>query len=143
MEIKFKRYSENTIIPMTATTGSDGYDLYSAVNTSLVPFKPELVKTDIMLEIPKYFYAKVVGSSSLALSGVSTHVGTLDLDFWGVACVILTKTSQGVEHQIKKGDRIGQIIFEKNEIVKLSQCSIDEELSKTDRGSKCFASAGK
>ena len=37
METKFKRYSE--------TAGSAGYDLYSAVNTTFIPFKPELVKS--------------------------------------------------------------------------------------------------
>ena len=42
-----------------------------------------------MLEIPKGFYAKVVGRSGLALSDVSTNVGTLGLAFRGVVCVIL------------------------------------------------------
>ena len=51
--------------------------------------------------------------------------------------------SQGIEHPIKKGDRIGQNIFEKNEIVKLLECSTDEVLYKTDRGSKSFGSTGK
>ena len=37
METKFKRYSE--------TAGSAGYDLYSAVKTTFIPFKPELVKS--------------------------------------------------------------------------------------------------
>ena len=97
MEIKFKRYSENAMVPMRATAGSTGYNLYSAVNTSLISFKLELVKTDVMLEIPKGFYAKVVGKSGLVLPGVSTHLGTPDADFCGVVSVILTKISQGVE----------------------------------------------
>ena len=97
MEIKFKRYSENAMAPMRATAGSTGYNLYSAVNTSLISFKLELVKTDVMLEIPKGFYAKVVGKPGLVLPGVSTHLGTRDADFRGVVSVILTKISQGVE----------------------------------------------
>ena len=88
MEIKFKRYSENAIVSITATAGSSGYEFYSAVNKRFIPFKPELVKTDVMLEIPKGFYAKVVERSGLAFSGLSTHAGTVDSDFRGVECVI-------------------------------------------------------
>ena len=91
MEIKFKRYSENAIVSLRATAGSSGYDLYSAVNIRLIPF--QLVKTDVMLEIPKGFYAKVVERSGLAFSGVSTHVGTVDSDFRGAECVIQKKFS--------------------------------------------------
>ena len=107
---------------------------YYAVDTCLVAF---------ILKIPKGFYGKVVGRSGLALSGISTYVGTLDSDFRDIFCVILTKISQRVEHPIKKGDRIGQIIFEKNEIKKLSKCTINEELDISESGSKGFSSTGK
>ena len=91
MEIKFKRYSENAIVSLRATAGSSGYDLYSAVNIRLIPF--QLVKTDVMLEIPNGFYAKVVERSGLAFSGVSTYVGTVDSDFRGVEYIIQKKFS--------------------------------------------------
>ena len=141
MEIKFKRYSENAVTPMNATVSSAGYDLYLVVDKTLIPFKTELVKTDMMLAISTCFYGKVVGRSGLALSGVSTHAGTIDSDFCGIACVILTNISH-VERQIKKGERIGQIMFEKYKIVKSSECSTSEELPKTDRGSKSSGSTG-
>lgn len=143
MEIKFNRCSENAIVPIRATVGSVGYDLQYAVGTCLVPFKLELVKSDVILEIPKEFYGKVVGRSRLALSGISTHVGTLDSDFRDIACVLLTKISQRVDYPIKKGDRISQIIFEKNLIKKLSECAKNEELDITESGCKGFGSTGK
>lgn len=40
-----------------------------------------------------------------------------------------------VEQQISKSECIGQIIFEKYVIVKLSECSANKELPKTDRDS--------
>ena len=141
MEIKFKRYSENAVTPMNATVSSAGYDLYSVVDKTLIPFKTELVKTDMMLAISTCFYGKVVGRSGLALSRVSTHAGTIDSDFRGIVCVISTNISH-VERQIKKGERTGQIMFEKYKIVKSSECSTNEELPKTDRGSKGFGSTG-
>ena len=141
MEIKFKRYSENAVTPMNATVSSAGYDLYSVVDKTLIPFKTELVKTDMMLAISTCFYGKVAGRSGPALSGVSTHAGTIDSDFRGIVCVILTNISH-VERQIKKGECTGQIMFEKYKIVKSSEYSTNEELPKTDRGSKGFGSTG-
>lgn len=91
MEIKFKRYSENAIIPKRATVGSADYDLYSAVDTNLIPVKPELIRTDVILEVPYGFYGKVIGRSRLALPGISTHIGTPDSGFRRIVCVILTK----------------------------------------------------
>ena len=81
MEIKFKRYSENAVTPMNATVSSAGYDLYTGMDKFLCSFKTELLKIDVQLEIPTGFYGKVVGRSGLALSDISTHVGTLDSDF--------------------------------------------------------------
>ena len=94
------------------------------------------------MAIPIGYCRKIVGRSDLALSGVSIHLGTIDSDFRGVVCVFLTNTSR-VEHQIKKGDLIGQIIFEKCETVKLSEFSEYKELPGNDRGSKGFGSTGK
>lgn len=112
MEVKFKRYSDNAIKPMRGTVGSVGYDLYSSMNKILVPFKPELIRTYIQLAIPAGCCVKIARRSGLALSGIFTHLGTIDSEFWNVVRVLLTNISHP-EHQIKKGDRIGQIIFEK------------------------------
>lgn len=48
------------------------------------------------------------------------------------------KNFSGCKKSDKKGDDILQNVFEKNEIVKLPECFTDEELSKSDRGSKGF-----
>ena len=72
---------------MRATVGSAGYDFYSIVEKILIPFKTELAKTDVEFVIPTGFYSKVVGRSGLALSSISTHVGTLHSDFCGNVCV--------------------------------------------------------
>ena len=128
-----KRSSENAVTAMRATVGSDGYDLYSVVYKLLCPFKTGLIKTGFHLTTASGFYGKIVGRSGLALFCIWTQVGTLDSDFCGNVSVILTNISC-TDYLIKKGDHIGQIIFEKYKFVKLSECSINEELSKTDRG---------
>ena len=67
MEIKFRRCSENAVAPVRATAGSAGYHLYSVVYKTIVPFKTELVKTDVELEIRTDFYGKTVDSETATL----------------------------------------------------------------------------
>lgn len=82
----------------------------------------ELICTDLNLAIPTGHYGKIVGRSGLALKRIAAHNGTIDSDFWGVVCVILTNNSKS-DYQVKKGDRIAQIIFEKYEVVSFCECT--------------------
>lgn len=74
----------------------------------------ELIRTDLNLAIPTGHYGKITERSGLALKIIVAHNGTIDSDFRGVVCVILTNNSKSY-YQVKKGDRIAQIIFEKCE----------------------------
>ena len=56
---------------------------------------------------------------------------------WCCMCYF-NKNFSGCKKSDKNGDDILQNVFEKNEIVKLPECFTDEELSKSDRGSKGF-----
>ena len=110
MKIKFKRYSDNAIKSMRATVGSACYDLYSSMKKKYW-FHLNQIKKNIYVQsaIPADC-GKIVERSISALSGVWTHLGTIDSDFRGVVCVILTNIYRA-EHQIKKGNCVGQIIF--------------------------------
>lgn len=56
--------------------------------------------------------------------------------------MLFKKNSQGVEHSIKKWPYKSNYFWEKWNS-KVMECSTDEELSKTERGSKGFGSTGK
>ena len=60
------------------------------------------------MEIPKGCYGLVTGRSSLALKGISAHVGTINRNFRGVVCIILTNLTR-TDYVIEYGDRVGQI----------------------------------
>ena len=53
--------------------------------------------------------------------------------------VCLNNTSDS-SYQVKKGDRIAQILIQRNEPFTIEEC---EDLSNTDRGSGGFGSSGK
>ena len=58
MEVKFKRYSKQATAPQYATNGSAGYDLFSSMNKLIAANSHELIRTDLMLEIPPVFVIK-------------------------------------------------------------------------------------
>ena len=111
-EIRFNRYSDNATIPLRVTVGSAGYDLFPIMDKLIKQSEAELIRTDLNLAIPTGHYGKIAERSGLALKIIVAHNGTIDSDFRGVVCVILTNNSKSY-YQVKKGDRIAQIIFEK------------------------------
>ena len=52
MIIKFKKLSENAIIPSNHTGFEAGYDLYSTESDFLRPLERKLFNTNLSLEIP-------------------------------------------------------------------------------------------
>ena len=68
-----------------------------------------LVDLDLHMKIPKGYGGLVSGRSSMVLKGIHTHVGIVDNDYRGVACIVLTKISCYPQYHIREGDRIAQI----------------------------------
>ena len=124
---------------MKATVGSAAHDLFSAYKQTLDPFKTELIKTDLQMEIPNDYYGLVSGRSGLALKGISAHVGTIDSNFGGVICLILTNLTNSY-YIFDYGDRIGQMTILKCEDVKWIEVN---ELFDRVRSKKGFGSTGK
>ena len=101
-----------------------------------------LIKTGLFLEIPKGYEAQVRPRSGLALKNgitVLNSPGTIDADYRGEIGVILINHSEE-PFEIKNGDRIAQLVFNKVE-----QAEWDEvdSLEETERGEGGFGSTGK
>ncbi|MFN2261089.1 MAG: dUTP diphosphatase, partial [Psychroflexus sp.] len=102
-----------------ATDLSAGVDLRADLQEKLIlkPFERALVKTGLILEIPKNYEAQVRPRSGLALKKgitVLNSPGTIDADYRGEIGVILINLSQE-NFQIESGDRIAQMVFAKCE----------------------------
>ncbi|MDP3387287.1 MAG: dUTP diphosphatase [Eubacteriales bacterium] len=130
-------------LPKYETEGSSGMDLRANVVETIVlkPFERYLVPTGISIEIPRGFEAQIRARSGLAIKhGISlvNGIGTIDSDYRGEIKVILINLG-GEEFEIKKGDRIAQMIFAKVEMAEVREVKVIES---SDRGSGGFGHTG-
>ncbi len=134
-----KKLSEHARTPEKKTSGSAGYDLYSARTTVIPPRNKEIVKTDISISIPKGYYAKVASRSSLSKDfSIEVGAGTIDQDYRGDIRVVLYNHGD-IDYRIEKGDRIAQLILHKIITPEITEVN---DLDKTERGENGFGSTG-
>lgn len=120
------------ILPKRQTSGSAGYDLYSAQETVIQPKECGLVKTGIILEIPEGFEGQIRSRSGLAAKNqimVLNSPGTIDSDYRNEISVLLMNFSSE-PFKIEVGSRIAQIVFAKIWTPIFEEIS---ECSKSDR----------
>ena len=147
-ELKVKLMFKDAVLPTRGTERSVGLDLYSPIDFTIPPCTAygravELgrytVDTGVAIGLKPEQVAFVKPRSGLGFNRkVDVFEGTIDEDYRGSIKVLLYNTS----HQpidIKKGDRIAQLIiqkFEKEEPVKVK--SLDD----TARGTGGLGSTG-
>ena len=140
LEINVKKLSENATIPTQGTKFAAGYDLYAAEDEVVVCGTRKLIKTNISMEITPGYYGRIAPRSGLAYkSGIDVLAGVIDSDYRGDIGVILYNTDKNIDFEIKKGDRIAQIIFEACYSATLNTV---ENLDNTLRESGGFGSTG-
>ncbi len=95
--------------------------------------------TDIQIELPTGCYGRVAPRSGLAAKNfIDVGAGVIDEDYRGnVGVVMFNHADQ--EFEVKKGDRIAQLICEQIFYPEIEQV---EELSTTERGAGGFGSTG-
>jgi dUTP pyrophosphatase len=132
-------------LPAYQTDGAAGMDLVAAVPTNaplvLAPGARVLVPTGLVLEIPAGFEGQVRPRSGLALRNGITVLnapGTIDCDYRGEVCVVLANLG-GAPFEIRRGERIAQIVFAPVSRVAWQEVSA---LDETVRGSGGFGSTG-
>jgi dUTP pyrophosphatase len=154
VNVKIKKLSPDAVIPRYATLGAAGFDLVAVEDVFLLPGETKLVKTGLSVELPMGFEMQVRPRSGTSLKTplrVANAPGTVDCDYRGEVCVIMTNTTEHIEingshvrefpvpWQIKKGERIAQGVIcavEHAEFVEV------DDLSVTGRGTGGFGSTG-
>jgi len=141
MPLGVKKLTYDAILPTRGSDGSVGYDLYSVVDT-VVPSQAgnTIVGTGIALCIPLDCYGRIAPRSGLAAKHcIQVGAGVIDPDYTGEIKVVLF--NHGTEDfEIKKGDRIAQLILERCETPIIKEIGL---LDETLRGSNGFGSTGK
>ncbi len=125
-KITFRKTSENATAPTKAYFGDIGFDLYSAEDI-LVPSSVQydmggifegdiifnnatIVTTDIICEFPEGVGGIIRDRSSIATkTGLLIVAGILDSKYIGI--IKIAFRNLGKPYQIKKGDKIAQMIL--------------------------------
>ena len=165
MEIKVKRINEKAILPIKATDGSAGYDLFAyrlvdiysgnekVDDEKLKNIKEKehfflrageraLVSTGLIMEIPKGYVGNIRPRSGKALKQglmVANSPGTIDSDYRSEVGVILYNPTQRLL-KVELGEKIAQLVITTHEEVNFTET---KELTETERGAGGFGSTGK
>jgi dUTP pyrophosphatase len=140
MSLKVKKLTFDAIIPTRGSDGAVGYDLYSSED-AIVPNQAgrALVGTGITVVLPPGVYGRVAPRSGLAVKHcINVGAGVIDPDYTGEIKVVLFNHGMN-DFEIKKGDRIAQLVLERCETPPIEEISIVED---TERGSGGFGSTG-
>lgn len=154
MNIKVQKVRKDAKLPVRASDGAVGYDVYASRvldrNTSEVigdlpveipPGGAILIGMGVRFAVPWPIQCEVRPRSGLATKydiELSNSPGTIDPDFRGEAGVLL-RNRGSVSFIISENDRIAQLIFSRVEIPILEEA---EELPPTRRGAGGFGSTG-
>lgn len=135
---------EGAQLPTYAHVGDQGADVYAVEDIIIEPNTfGNMVPTGLKMEIPQGWAIAVRARSGLSKKTtlrVSTSVGTVDTNYRGEINVIFDNI--GFEPiTIHKGDRIAQLILEKNYQASFTQ--VEKVSEDTDRGAGGFGSSGK
>lgn len=138
--MNFKSFSEVAIIPSLPEYGDAGIDLQSPRDFLIYGGGTVPISLDFGVEIYPTWVGLILGRSSLALRGIFPIGGVIDNTYRGELVVILHNSSP-ILYEVKRGDKIAQLV-----IVKFfSPHLIREtcELSESKRGEKGLGSSGR
>lgn len=142
IQVKILKIDKELPTPKYAHYGDAGMDVYSSEDYILKPGERKIFSTGLKVEIPEGYELQVRPRSGLAAKQgitVLNSPGTVDFQYRGILGVILINHGQE-EFEVKKGDRIAQIVFNKFETAELIEV---DELSETTRGEGGFGSTGR
>jgi dUTP pyrophosphatase len=140
------RESEEITVPKYETSGAAGMDVCAKMDVMLLPGETKLVPTGLFVQIPDGYEIQVRPRSGVSLKTglrVANAPGTIDSDYRGEICVIMQNTYYSQETQIRKGDKIAQIVLKEVPQISWIELSTKEEFTVTVRGEGGFGSTGK
>ena len=140
MSLGVKKLSFDAVMPTRGSDRSVGYDLYSSED-AIIPCQAgrALVGTGITIVLPDGVYGRVAPRSGLAVKHcINVGACVIDPDYTGEIKVVLFNHGEA-DFEIKKGDRIAQLVLERCETPPIEEISIVED---TERGSGGFGSTG-
>ena len=133
-------------LPSYARLGDAGLDLVARENVVLLPAGGRaLVATGLAIAIPEGHAGFIQPRSGLALKHGVTCLNTpglIDSGYRGELKVLLINTDPEEPFEIKRGERIAQLVVQKVEHVVLHPVDNFDHLSESERGDGGFGHTG-
>jgi dUTP pyrophosphatase len=143
MEIQIKLLDKELPMPRYQHEGDAGLDLPSRIDFVLEPGERATIPTGIAVAIPYGYAGFVLPRSGLAARhGISlvNSPGLVDAGYRGEMAIVMINTDKREPFQIKRGDRIAQLVIQK--VVEATTVQVSE-LDSTSRGEGGFGSTGR
>jgi len=138
--MKIKKLNKDAKVPTYTNPGDAGMDLYAVRDYKIKSKDIALIETSIAVELPKGHAGLIWDKSGLATKyGLKVLGGVIDEGYRGEIKVGLINLSRKT-YNIKKGDKVAQILIQKIARVKPS---LIKNLSLSKRGKGSFGSSGK
>ena len=142
VRLPIKRLDPTVELPRYAYAGDAGLDLRSSEDVTLAPFERRLIATGLAIAIPEGYAGFVQPRSGLALKqglSMANTPGLIDSHYRGELKICAINLDPTTPIDVRKGDRIAQLVIQKVPVVSLVEV---DELDETDRGAGGFGSSG-
>lgn len=139
--LKVKLLRDGARLPVRATSGSSGLDLFACLDTPIdLTQDVTLVPTGIATEAPAGYDLQIRPRSGLGRRGVDIIYGTVDSDYRGEIFVSMRTFGSTQSFRIEHGDRIAQLVISKVEALDVE---VVDDLSGSERGAGGHGSTGR
>jgi dUTP pyrophosphatase len=146
LSVPVHRLESDAPLPVYARPGDAGADLCASADAVLAAGGGRaLVPTGLVVAVPEGHAGFVLPRSGLALRHGITCLNTpglIDAGYRGEVRVLLVNTDPHEDYEVRRGDRIAQLVIQRVEHVVFQPVG-EEELSATARGAGGFGHSGR
>ena len=142
LKLHIKLFSDLAHAPKKSEPKATGYDLRCTADFSVPAFSAVVIPLGFAMQVVSngaLIDAQIRPRSSVSAKGISTPIGTIDLDYRGEVKVCLQNITPKVI-DFKQGDKIAQLVFT---IYDTPTVQLKTELTATVRGAGGFGSTGR
>ena len=130
---------KQALMPVRAHDTDAGLDLLSPVDTVIPAHGAVTVDTGVHIELPVHTAGFLKSKSGLNVKYGITSEGVIDVAYTGsIVCKLYNHSN--MDYEIKRGDKITQLVVMKIDIPELN---VVDEFKETERGNGGFGSTGR
>jgi dUTP pyrophosphatase len=142
VEVRLHRLDLGLPAPAYAHPGDAGADLRTTTDLTLAPGERVLVPTGVAIALPEGYVALVHPRSGLAARhglSIVNSPGTVDAGYRGEVSVLLANLDPTTPIQLRRGDRIAQLVVQRVERARFVEV---DRLPESARGEGGYGSTG-